>query len=197
MDSLKELFFKKQVLLTGHTGFKGSWLSLWLHHLGAIVTGVALDPPSNPSHFNAASISELLTDHRVDIRDFEVLQSIINNSEPDFVFHLAAQPLVKQSYIAPLETYETNIMGTLNLLESLRNLKKPCVVVLVTSDKCYDNVEWIWGYRENDRLGGLDPYSASKGATELAIRSFINEPISFPDTTGCSKPSTGGVIIKN
>ena len=114
-----------------------------------------------------------MTDHRVDIREFEELQSVINNSEPDFVFHLAAQPLVKQSYIAPLETYETNIIGTLNVLESLRTLKKPCVVVLITSDKCYDNVEWIWGYRENDRLGGSDPYSASKGAAELVIRSFI------------------------
>jgi CDP-glucose 4,6-dehydratase len=173
MNSLKNLFYKKKILVTGHTGFKGSWLSLWLHHLGAIVTGVALDPPSTPSHYKAASINDLVTDHRVDIRKFEDLQSVINNSEPDFVFHLAAQPLVKQSYIDPLETYETNILGTLNVLESLRTLKKTCVVVMITSDKCYENVEWIWGYRENDRLGGSDPYSASKGAAELVIRSFI------------------------
>ena len=154
----------KVVLITGHTGFKGSWLGTWLHVLGARVVGAALAPPSQPSHFEVAGLAEALEDHRLDIRDGDALKYLVLRTQPNFVFHLAAQPLVRQSYLNPVETYQTNVLGTLNLLEALRPLEKPCTAVLITSDKCYDNVEWVWGYRETDALGGPDPYSASKGA---------------------------------
>ncbi len=166
-------FKKKTVLVTGHTGFKGSWLTAWLKQLGARVVGVALDPPSDPSHFDAAKLTEGITDHRVDIRCQDHLEDVILNAQPDFLFHLAAQALVRPSYANPLETWQTNVLGTLNVLEALRKLDKACAAVIITSDKCYDNVEWVWGYRENDALGGSDPYSGSKGAAELAIRSYI------------------------
>ena len=172
MDS-SSVYKGKRVLVTGHTGFKGSWLTSWLLELGAEVTGVALDPPSVPSHFEAARIGDHINDKRIDIRDSSALASLLKDLQPDFVFHLAAQPLVRRSYDDPLETYHTNVIGTLNMLEALRELRKPCVAVFITSDKCYDNVEWVWGYRETDRLGGPDPYSASKGAAELIIRSHV------------------------
>ena len=161
------------VLLTGHTGFKGSWLAAWLVELGAKVVGVAHDIPTQPSHFEAAGLSNVLTDLRLDLRDPEAIDKAVREVEPDFVFHLAAQALVRRAYSHPGETYATNIMGTIHVLESLRELKRPCVGVFITSDKCYDNVEWSWGYRETDRLGGSDPYSGSKGAAELAIRSYV------------------------
>lgn len=170
---MREVFHGRTVLVTGHTGFKGSWLSAWLHLLGAKVVGVALDPPTDPSHFDAAKMAGMLQDHRLDIRDAPSLAALVREIQPDFVFHLAAQPLVRQSYADPIETYQTNVLGTLHVLEALRALEKPCVAVMVTSDKCYDNVEWLWGYRETDALGGPDPYSASKGAAELVIRSHI------------------------
>jgi CDP-glucose 4,6-dehydratase len=172
-DIHKNTFANSRVLITGHTGFKGSWLSLWLSSLGAKVAGVSLDVPTEPSHFEAGNISGIVQDHRLDIRDSLALKSLVRELRPDFVFHLAAQPLVRRSYADPLETWQTNTMGTVNVLEALRELKTPCVSVLITSDKCYDNVEWVWGYRETDALGGPDPYSASKGAAELAIRSYI------------------------
>lgn len=181
MISGRHIYSGKRVLVTGHTGFKGSWLVAWLRQLGAEVTGIALDPPSLPSHFEAACLGEDLTDHRLDIRDRANLKDRIVQAAPDFVFHLAAQPLVRRSYIDPVETYETNVIGTLNVLEALRILDKPCVAVLITSDKCYDNVEWVWGYRETDALGGPDPYSASKGAAELVIRSHVKS--FFPAVT--------------
>jgi len=168
-----DIFSNRSVLVTGHTGFKGSWLCAWLNHLGANVTGIALSPPSVPSHFDAIRLSELIDDHRVDIRDFEKTQTVIREAKPDFVFHLAAQSLVRRSYIEPIETYQTNIQGTLNVLESLRKVDKPCVAIIITSDKCYENAEWIWGYRENDRLGGTDPYSASKSAAEILVHSHV------------------------
>ena len=166
-------FKNRKVLVTGHTGFKGSWLTAWLKHLGANVTGIALEPPTEPSHFCAAKISSDLVDFRIDVRDRVALNEAVFSTQPDFVFHLAAQALVRRSYEDPLETWQTNVLGTLNLLEALRNLHKPCATVIITSDKCYDNVEWVWGYRETDAMGGPDPYSASKGAAELAIRSHI------------------------
>mgnify|MGYP001562557552 CR=1 FL=1 len=172
-DTAKNNFTNTKVLVTGHSGFKGSWLSLWLTHLGARVIGASLDVPTEPSHFNAAALASLLQDHRVDIRDGSALKTLVRENQPDFVFHLAAQSLVRRSYADPVETWQTNTLGTVNVLEALRELKKPCVAVLITSDKCYDNVEWVWGYRETDRLGGPDPYSASKGAAELAIRSYV------------------------
>ena len=169
----QQIFNSRNVLITGHTGFKGSWLTAWLKELGSQVTGIALDPPTNPSHFLAARLDEGIQDLRIDLRDQKALKEVIRTVQPEFVFHLAAQPLVRQSYANPVETYATNVMGTLHLLEALREVKQSCVAVLITSDKCYDNVEWVWGYRETDRLGGPDPYSASKGATELVIRSHV------------------------
>ncbi len=171
----------KKVVVTGHTGFKGSWLTAWLKHLGAEVVGIALDPSTDPSHFSSAHISDGITDLRIDIRDQAALEKAVLIAQPDFVFHLAAQALVRLSYLEPIQTYQTNVLGTLNLLEALRKLDKPCVAVVVTSDKCYDNVEWVWGYRETDPLGGPDPYSASKGAAELAICSHIKSY--FPKAT--------------
>ena len=164
-------FKNKKVLITGHTGFKGSWLSTWLSQLGANVIGISNSVPSNPSHYQYIKKS-LTHDHREDIRNFKGLSIILKNHNPDFVFHLAAQPLVRESYKDPLSTWNTNLIGTLNLLEALREMQSPCYAVFITSDKCYDNLEWTWGYRENDRLGGPDPYSASKGCAELAINSY-------------------------
>ena len=170
---MKSVFNGKSVLLTGHTGFKGSWLCAWLNHLGARVSGISLEPPSNPFHFEVAEMNEWVDDQRADIRNYDAIKKIILKIQPNFVFHMAAQPLVRRSYVDPIETYETNVLGTLHVLEALRALEKPCVAVLITSDKCYDNVEWVWAYRETDLLGGPDPYSASKGAAELVIRSHV------------------------
>lgn len=181
MSDPLSVFRGARVLITGHTGFKGSWLSAWMQRLGAHVSGVALDPPSLPSHFVVAQIGDGMLDHRLDIRNGEGLSRFILGYQPDFVFHLAAQPLVRRSYSDPLETYETNVIGTLNVLEALRRLGRPCIAVLITSDKCYDNMEWPWGYRESDPLGGPDPYSASKGAAELLIRSHVRS--FFPVTS--------------
>jgi CDP-glucose 4,6-dehydratase len=166
-------FRNSKVVVTGHTGFKGTWLCSWLIKLGANVTGISLDVPTNPSHFLDASIAAQIDDRRCDIRDASAISLILGEISPDFIFHLAAQPLVRQSYVDPIETWQTNTLGTVNVLSALCQLTKPCVAVFITSDKCYDNVEWDWGYRETDALGGPDPYSASKGAAELAIRSFV------------------------
>jgi CDP-glucose 4,6-dehydratase len=171
--TIRTLFQNKSVLVTGHTGFKGSWLTAWLQSLGAKVTGISLAPPTDPSHFIAARIADEMIDLRIDICDQLALKNAIIEVQPDFVFHLAAQALVRRSYVEPQDTWQTNVMGTLHLLEALRALNKPCIAVLITSDKCYDNVEWVWGYRESDALGGPDPYSASKGGAELVIRSYM------------------------
>ncbi len=174
-------FHGKTVLVTGHTGFKGAWLTAWLKLLGAEVVGIALDPPTVPSHFLAAQMEAGIADLRIDIRERAKIENAVLSARPDFVFHLAAQALVRRSYDDPIESWQTNVMGTLHVLEALRSLDKPCSAVIITSDKCYDNVEWVWGYRETDALGGPDPYSASKGAAELAIRSHIKSY--FPKTT--------------
>ena len=174
-------FKNKTVLVTGHTGFKGAWLTAWLKKLGATVVGIALDPPSMPSHYVKANIAEGINDLRIDIRDQAKFVNSVISAQPDFVFHLAAQALVRCSYEDPIVTWQTNVFGTLYLLEALRKLEKPCSVVIITSDKCYDNVEWVWGYRETDALGGPDPYSASKGAAEIAIKSHIKSY--FPKST--------------
>lgn len=172
-SSLAKAFRGKTVLLTGHTGFKGSWLATWLAELGATVVGLSKDVPTQPSHFEAARLADIVTDLRVDLRDRTSTESAVHEAQPDFVFHLAAQPIVREAYATPVETYQTNVLGTIHVLEALRGLSKSCSAVLITSDKCYDNVEWPWGYRETDRLGGADPYSASKGAAELVIRSYV------------------------
>jgi CDP-glucose 4,6-dehydratase len=179
--TLQNEFNAKSVLIIGHTGFKGAWLTAWLKQLGAKVVGIALNPPTEPSHFDAAQLVEGMVDLRIDICNQVDLEEAIILTQPDFVFHLAAQALVRRSYDDPLETWKTNVLGTLHVLEALRKLDKPCAAVIITSDKCYDNVEWVWGYRETDVMGGPDPYSASKGAAELAIRSHIKSY--FPKAT--------------
>jgi CDP-glucose 4,6-dehydratase len=166
-------FFKnKTVFLTGHTGFKGSWLSLWLNQLGANVVGYALEPPTNPSLYNKLCLNNLISNYLGDIRSFELLNNAIQSCQPEIVFHLAAQSLVCPSYVYPLETLETNIMGTANVLQSVRSCPSVKVCVILTSDKCYANQEWQYAYRENDALGGHDPYSASKGAAEIIVSCF-------------------------
>jgi len=175
-------FSGKTVLVTGHTGFKGSWLTVWLRRLGARVIGLSLDIPTQPSHFVELDIADYIDDHRVDVRRFGDVLDLIMRIKPDIVFHLAAQPLVRQSYSAPLEAFETNTLGTANILEALRIADRHCAAVMITSDKCYDNVEWVWGYRETDRLGGKDPYSGSKGAAELVIRSYCASYFNSPDS---------------
>lgn len=176
------IFNGKKILVTGHTGFKGVWLSIWLKQLGAIVHGVSIDIPSNPSHFNVANLSSQLVDHRLDIRDSQAIEKLIQDIQPDFVFHLAAQALVRPSYINPLETISTNALGTANLLNALQNLEHSVVAIMITSDKAYDNEEWAWGYRETDRLGGKDPYSASKGMAELVIRTYVESFFNSADS---------------
>ena len=177
-----DVFKGAKILVTGHTGFKGSWLSLWLKHLGAKVSGVSIEIPSEPSHFNAAKMSDQIEDYRLDICDGDALKSLIQKIQPDFVFHLAAQALVRPSYENPLETIATNAIGSASVLDALRTLDKQVVAVMITSDKAYDNVEWVWGYRETDRLGGKDPYSASKGMAELAIRTYVDSFFNAPDS---------------
>ena len=175
------IFKGKNVIVTGHTGFKGSWLTEWLKHLGSNVFGIGLAPHTEPSHFNAANISSGITDLRIDIRNYKELEKTVISIQPDFVFHLAAQALVNESYENPMDTWQTNVIGTVHVLETLKKINKKCVAVMITSDKCYENVEWVWGYRETDKLGGIDPYSASKSAAEIAINSFINS--FFPKET--------------
>jgi CDP-glucose 4,6-dehydratase len=168
------IFYKRKVLITGHTGFKGSWLCLLLKQLGADVYGYALEPPTSPSLFVEAKVEELMTSFNGDIRDFEHLLHILNIIKPEIIFHLAAQPLVRESYKNPVETYSTNVMGTVNLLEAVRQSSGIKVVVNVTTDKCYENKEWPWAYRENEPMGGYDPYSNSKACSELVTASFRN-----------------------
>jgi CDP-glucose 4,6-dehydratase len=162
----------RRVLVTGHTGFKGSWLSLWLHARGARVTGFALPPPTEPSLFTAARIAQI-TDHvEGDVRDLPALRRTVDAARPEVIFHLAAQPLVRLSYAEPVETYATNVMGTVHLLEAARQAGCVKAIVNVTSDKCYDNREWVWPYRESDPMGGHDPYSSSKGCAELVTAAY-------------------------
>jgi CDP-glucose 4,6-dehydratase len=162
----------KRVLLTGHTGFKGSWLSLWLQSMGAQVTGYALVPPTNPSLFDMADVGKGMTSVIGDIRDLSKLQAVFAQHSPEIVIHMAAQPLVRYSYQNPVETYATNVMGTVHLLEAVRNTPGVKAVVNITTDKCYENREWVWGYRENEPMGGFDPYSNSKGCAELVSAAY-------------------------
>lgn len=180
MTDIFNNFYKgKRVLVTGHTGFKGSWLCIWLHELGAEVIGVAKDPFTNRDNFVLSGIgNKIKADIRADIRDGERMKEIFAEYQPEIVFHLAAQPLVRLSYDIPVDTYETNVMGTINIMEAIRSTDSVKVGVMITTDKCYENKEQIWGYRENEPMGGYDPYSSSKGAAEIAIsswrRSFFN-----------------------
>lgn len=162
----------RRVFLTGHTGFKGSWLCLWLEALGAEVTGYALEPPTDPSLYEQAAVAGSVHSVAGDIRDFDKLKASVKECHPDVVIHMAAQSVVRRGYDDPIETYSSNVMGTVNLLEAIRQLHQRCVVVNVTSDKCYENHEWAWGYRESDTLGGHDPYSNSKGCSELVTSAY-------------------------
>jgi CDP-glucose 4,6-dehydratase len=185
----------KTVLITGHTGFKGSWLSAWMLSLGAKVVGLSNDIPTKTSHFEALKLGTLVEDLRVDVRDSVAVKEAVKTHQPDYVFHLAAQALVRPSYESPLDTIATNALGSANILDALRGLDKPVVVVMITSDKVYDNVEWTWGYRETDRLGGKDPYSASKGMAELVIRSYIESFFKHADSNVCIGIARAGNVI--
>ena len=173
IDIFHDFYRGKRVLVTGHTGFKGSWLSIWLHELGAEVIGVAQDPFTKRDNFVLSGIGQRIkADIRADIRDGERIKEIFRQYQPEIVFHLAAQPLVRLSYDIPVETYQTNVMGTIHILEAIRFTDSVKVGVMITTDKCYENREQIWGYRENEPMGGYDPYSSSKGAAEIAIASW-------------------------
>ncbi len=163
----------KSVFVTGHTGFKGSWLCLWLHHLGARINGYALQPPTEPNNFGVSSVADVLHDHHIgDIRDEVKLHSALIKADPDVVLHLAAQSVVREGYENPRETFEVNVIGVASILDGVRKLNKPCVVLVVTSDKCYENIEQVWGYKETDAFGDHDPYGGSKGAAELVVRYY-------------------------
>jgi CDP-glucose 4,6-dehydratase len=168
------LYNGKKVLVTGHTGFKGTWLTTWLLKLGANVVGISKDIPTQPSMFEVLNLSDKITHYSGDIRHLEVIETLIRKEQPNFLFHLAAQPIVSVSYTDPIETISTNVMGTANVLEALKNINHPCTAIIITSDKCYDNVEQIWGYKEDDKMGGKDIYSGSKGAAELIIKSYYH-----------------------
>tara|TARA_Y100000590_G_scaffold140338_1_gene160956 strand:- start:4712 stop:5812 length:1101 start_codon:yes stop_codon:yes gene_type:complete len=167
-------FKNKKIIVTGHTGFKGSWLTYWLMLLGAKVIGLSINIPSKPSHFKAIKLQNKIIHKRMDIRNLKLLKKTFKKHQPDYVFHLAAQTLVKKSYLDPMYTWQTNMIGTLNVLEALREIKKTCVAVLITSDKSYKNLETKRGYKENDILGGKDPYSASKASADIAIQSYVS-----------------------
>jgi CDP-glucose 4,6-dehydratase len=183
------------VFITGHTGFKGSWLCLWLKSMGSRVTGYALDPPTSPSLYEAAEVgSEIDRDIRGDIRDLPRLRDAIEEARPNIIFHLAAQPLVQQSYEDPVETYSTNVMGTVHLMEASRDASKLQALVAVSSDKCYENNEWPWGYREIDPMGGHDPYSSSKGCAELAVSAFRRSFFSGEQPPHLASARAGNVV---
>lgn len=188
----------KRVFVTGHTGFKGSWLSLWLQSLGAQVTGYSLKPPTDPSLFEVARIAQGMTSVEGDIRDRQSFGDAMHAARPEIVIHMAAQPLVRYSYQSPVETYETNVMGTVNLLESVRRTPGVRAVINVTSDKCYENKEWLWGYREIDSMGGYDPYSSSKGCAELVAsayrRSYFNPEQYLEHGVALASVRAGNVI---
>ncbi len=185
MSELKTHYQDKTVLLTGHTGFKGSWMAEWLVSMGARVVGVSLEPESEPALFDQLKLRDRLEHHVQDIRDAAKVADIVKSARPDVVFHLAAQPLVRYSYERPIETFDTNVMGTVHVLDALRGLGKPCEVVVVTTDKCYENLEVDRPYVEEDPMGGYDPYSSSKGACELIVSSY-RRSFFHPDDFGKS-----------
>ncbi|HWQ41883.1 MAG TPA: CDP-glucose 4,6-dehydratase [Desulfosporosinus sp.] len=191
---MKTFWQEKRVFLTGHTGFKGSWLSLWLQALGAEVTGYSLEPPSVPSLFEVANVADGMQSITGDILDLPRLQKTLQENKPDILIHMAAQSLVRKSYQFPIDTFSTNIMGTANVLEAARHVDSIRVVVSVTSDKCYENQEWVWGYRENEPMGGHDPYSCSKGCAELIIASYRRSFFSSKQSANIASVRAGNVI---
>ena len=169
-----ETFKNKKVLITGNTGFKGSWLSAWLLRLDANIYGISIDIPTKPSMFEVLNLNEKITHFTVDVRNYSAIKEIVKKVKPDFLFHMAAQPIVVTSYKEPVDTITTNVIGTTNVLEALRVVNCNCTAIIITSDKCYDNVEWVWGYKETDPLGGKDIYSGSKGAAALIFKSYYH-----------------------
>lgn len=198
MEDLVNIWQGRRVFLTGHTGFKGSWLSLWLTKLGAEVCGYSLDPETTPNMFQTANVAAVLKDVRGNIMEKDRLESVMKEFAPSVVFHLAAQPLVRRSYADPLGTYATNVMGTAHLLEAVRNTESVQAVVCVTTDKCYENKEWIWPYRETDPLGGFDPYASSKACAEIvaaAYRSSFFSGLSTSKRPVAVATARGGNVI--
>lgn len=187
------IFKDKKVLVTGHTGFKGSWLSIWLHSMGAKVCGFSLDPETTPNLFDLAGVKDLVEDNRGDIRNLDQFADVVNKFQPEFVFHLAAQAIVRRSYNEPKETFNTNVMGTVNCLDALRDVPSVRSIVVITTDKCYKNEEWDFGYRETDALGGHDPYSASKAAAEIAVAAYRNSFFNLKGI-GLASARAGNVI---
>ena len=194
MNSEKRFWQNKNVLITGHTGFKGSWLALWLTQLGAKVTGYALDPLTEPNLFNTLQIKELIRDHRGDIRDLSVLERVMKSAKPENIVHMAAQSLVRESYKDPVGTYATNVMGTVNLMEAVRSCDSVRVILVVTSDKCYENREIDYGYKETDPMGGHDPYSCSKGCAELVTSAFRRSFFENGSAVAVASARAGNVI---
>ena len=192
--SFKDIYQRKRVLVTGDTGFKGSWLSLWLHDMGADVVGYALPPERDEDHFNVIALDKIIHHVDGDIRDFPTLQKLFNDFQPEFLFHLAAQTIVKFSYEEPKLTFDTNVGGSVNILEAVRSTPSLRSVIYVTSDKCYRNNEWIWGYRENDELGGHDPYSASKAAAEIVFSAYMDSFLNEREGFGAASVRAGNVI---
>lgn len=194
MNDAFKLFKGKKIFITGHTGFKGTWLTFLLTELGADVMGYASEPYDGPSHFDMLNLRKKIKHVVGDVRDLDHLNSAIQSFQPEYVMHLAAQPLVKKSYHDPVSTFSTNIMGSVNLLDVVRNCDSVRSLVYITSDKCYENLEWIWGYRENDRVGGHDPYSASKGASEIIFSAYSRSYFSTRPTLGAATTRAGNVI---
>lgn len=190
-----DIYRGKRVLVTGHTGFKGSWLTEWLLALGAEVTGFALPPATQPALFDQLGLAGRIRHAIGDVRDLNAVRRVVEEIRPDFVFHLAAQPLVRLSYEQPVDTYATNVMGTIHVLEAVRLARRPCVVVAITTDKCYENKEWVHSYREEDPMGGYDPYSSSKGAAELVIASYRRSYFSAPDSPVKLASARAGNVI--
>ena len=184
----------KRVFITGHTGFKGSWLSLWLQQMGAEVKGFSLEPPTTPSLFEVAKVADHMQSEIGDIRDLTKLSQSIVSFNPDILLHLAAQPLVRYSYREPVETYSTNVMGTVNVLEASRQANNLKTIVVITTDKCYENREWEWGYRENEPMGGYDPYSNSKGCAELVVSAYRRSFFNSNDTAAVASARAGNVV---
>ena len=190
----KKIFSGKKILVTGHTGFKGSWLAFLLNEMGAEVMGYALPPVTKVNHFNLLDLERKIKHVVGDIRNSSLLAGTLNKFQPEFVFHLAAQALVRPSYDNPIETFSTNVMGSVNVLDAVRKCKSVRSLVTITSDKCYENVEWIWGYRENDQLGGRDPYSASKAAAEIVFSSYVRSFFEQRPSLGAATARAGNVI---
>ena len=192
---VNSIFWKnKRIFLTGHTGFKGSWLTLWLQSMGAVVKGYSLKPNTTPNLFTAAGVGTSMDSEIGDIRDLKQISKSMSDFNPDILIHMAAQPLVRLSYHEPVDTYTTNVIGTVNVLEAARKCKKLKAIVSVTTDKCYENREWDWGYRESEPMGGHDPYSSSKGCAELVTSAYRRSFFSSEDTASLASARAGNVI---